>query len=198
MGCYREISKGTNFGGASSPKYIKHDPTNSKRCYNPPIASDDCTASLSAAHRAVIRHIDGWVTQYRVLPIGDASNPTATPKLAMRRAPYGDYTTTYAWQIIADNIENMQLALVMTDGNICYNIDDPAVCEPARAAAVRISLVARSEAEVAGYRDGWPLRYENEAGNVNVTTPRDGYLRRAVTAQIELRNMPAQNYPALP
>ena len=93
-------------------------------------------------------------------------------------------------EIIAENIEDMQLALVMADGRICYQTDDPLLpspgCDPSTAVSVRVTLVARSEAEIAGYNDGQMVTSENRTV---VSATKDGYLRRAVTSQVEMRNM---------
>jgi prepilin-type N-terminal cleavage/methylation domain-containing protein len=195
LSCTREISAGSAHGGSSGSKFLQHNPAKSNSCYNTTPSSDNCAASLSTTHKALIKHITGGVTQYRVMAVGESGNPTSTPKLAMRTATVGDNNVANSatrWQIIAENIEDMQLALVMSDGRICYQTDDPLLpspgCDPSAAVSVRVTLVARSEAEIAGYREGLPLRHENEPATTSAT-PKDGYLRRAVTSQVEMRNM---------
>ncbi|MDB4965329.1 MAG: hypothetical protein JWN44_1018 [Myxococcales bacterium] len=197
LNCTREVSAGSAHGGSSGSKFLQDNPAKSNTCYNKQPSADNCVASLSSTHKALIRHVTGGVTQYRVMAVGESGNPTATPKLTMRTAPMGNTdvsSTGYPWQIIAENIEDMQIALVMADGRICYQTDDPVTpspgCAPTVATSVRLTLVARSEAEIAGFRDGLPVRTENEPATTSATV-KDGYLRRAVTAQIELRNLGA-------
>lgn len=185
--CVREISAGAAHGGSGGTKFLQHNPAQSNRCFNPTPSQDDCTASLSSTNKAVIRHISGQQTTYRVMTPTDPLNVGGSPKLTMRTAPMG---TAYAtdpppWVVIAENIEDMQLALVMRDGRVCNVVDDPTQCNPSQAVAVRITLVARSSSPVPGMTMGEPGQYEDEAAPAT----HDGYLRRALTAEIELRNM---------
>src|SRR5262249_27845718 len=128
-------------------KFVQHNPAQANRCYNYPNKADPCLLDPWPGGSPVpVTHLSGMITAYRVMPVGDALNPTPTPKLTMRTAPMG---TAYdaanpPWTIIAENIEDMQLALIMYDGRICYSVDDPAQCKPSEAVAVRVTLVARS------------------------------------------------------
>ncbi|HZS37321.1 MAG TPA: PilW family protein [Polyangia bacterium] len=124
-------------------------------------------------------------TIYRVIP---AATPSDTPKLALRQAPIGNINPGIGWMPIADNIEDMQIAMVMSDGGICNSVDDPASvaqnCDPSQALAVRITLVARSTNTIAGNPPAPKGGFEDEP----MSTPNDGYLRRSMTTEIMLRN----------
>jgi prepilin-type N-terminal cleavage/methylation domain-containing protein len=192
--CVREISKGSAHGGSGGTKYVQHNPAQSNRCYNYVPSKDPCLELTPPKWPVPVRHLSSGQTVYRVMPIGDPMNPTATPKLAMRAAPMGTAYSAVPWTIIAENIEDMQLAVILSDGRICTSVDDPnpGQCELSLAAAVRVTLVARSTVEQAGYRDGMPVATQREdEPPTPTTTPKDGYLRRSLTAQIELRNMGA-------
>ena len=184
MNCTREISAGGTPGGMK----IQHNPAQSIRCFNKQPSKDECTSYLSSKHpNATIHHISGGRTVYRVMTPTDPLNTGGTPKLTMRQAPLGtaEDDTTYPWTVIAENVEDMQVALIMKDGRICNSIDDTTQCNPTQAAAVRITLVARSSSQVPGVMTGQIGQYEDEAAPKGS----DGYLRRSLTAEIELRNM---------
>jgi prepilin-type N-terminal cleavage/methylation domain-containing protein len=185
--CTREISAGGAHGGNGGTKYIQHNPAKSNSCFNVQPSKDDCTSNLSAKPPATIHHIAGDRTVYRVMTPSDPLNKRGSPKLTMRVAPIGtaEDDAAHPWRIIAENIEDMQLALIMKDGRICNSIDDLTQCDPTQAAAVRITLVARSSSQIPGMTIGKVGQYEDEAA----PTAKDGYLRRSMTAQIEPRNM---------
>jgi prepilin-type N-terminal cleavage/methylation domain-containing protein len=142
----------------------------------------DCTAACTGVNNQTVWHFGAQAeTVFRVLPSTGAGD---TPKLAMRRGRVGQTGTSGSWLIMAENVEDMQLALVMNDGRVCNSIDDPAVCDPSRASAVRITLVGRSSSTVQGLSTSRVGGYEDRTlSNVN-----DGYVRRAVTEEVELRN----------
>jgi prepilin-type N-terminal cleavage/methylation domain-containing protein len=117
------------------------------------------------------------------------ANSNDTPKLMLRQAPINDTTVNYPWMPIADNIEDMQIAMIMSNGDICNSVDNPASaapnCDPTQALAVRITLVARSTTTMAGNPPAPKGGFEDEP----VTqAPNDGFLRRSMTTEINLRN----------
>ena len=142
-----------------------------------------CTISPPATGFEV-RHFS-TETIFRVIPPVVAPGQNDTPKLAMRVAPILNVdTTTYPWMPIADDIEDMQLALVLQNGAVCSSIDDPAICDPSQAMAVRITLVARSSVKEQGTPPSPQGGFEDSA----LTQASDGYLRRSMTTEIVLRN----------
>lgn len=146
-------------------------------CSNP--SPDPCVAATGFA--APVSHFINEML-FRVFPATSASD---SPKLALRQAPIGNIdTAAFPWTIITDNIEDMQIAMLMRDGRVCFDVDDPVVCNPTQLAAVRVTLVGRTPTIVAGAPPSQTGGYEDE-GAVAVN---DGYLRRAITAEIQLRN----------
>jgi len=106
------------------------------------------------------------------------------PKLAMRYANIGDVTATPPWSLISENIEDMQIALLMLDGTVCAYRDDPAVCDPSLVRAIRVTLVGRTSQKMPGAPPSNTGGYED----MPVTAVTDGYLRRAMTSEVVLRN----------
>lgn len=119
-------------------------------------------------------------TVFRVFPAVGAE----PPKLAARYAKIGDVAATTAWTLIGEGIEDMQIALLMQDGTVCNDRDDPTLCDPSLARAMRVTLVGRTADTVQGAPQSQTGGYEDEAA-VAVT---DGYLRRAMTSEVLLRN----------
>ena len=64
----------------------------------------------------------------------DTTDP-ATPRLM---AAFNKLTDQPTWQVLADNIEDLQIAIILTDGTICNSSDDPtsAICDPRKARAI--------------------------------------------------------------
>jgi prepilin-type N-terminal cleavage/methylation domain-containing protein len=88
------------------------------------------------------------------------------------------------WSAVADHIEDLQIATILDDGTVCDSVDDPALCDPARVVAVRLTLEGRSSKKIAGLASGEIGGYEDRrAVHVN-----DHYLRRALISEIQLRN----------
>ena len=128
------------------------------------IRADGCYAArvpACATHGATLRRLSASSTVYRV----DTSG--ASPKLTMRTAPFGTpfADAAHPWIPIADGVEDLQIAVVLADGTVCSDADDPRACDFGRAVAVRLTLVARS----AGSFGGAPLR-------------------RSLTSLVQLRN----------
>ncbi len=161
----------------------------------------------------------------------DQSDPK-TPKLMVAYAPQtgaplaGTAPANMPWQILAENIEDLQVALILTDGTICGALGNsvdgpnpylsPRTCgaadsnivndannaggapDPAtvRVAAVRFTLTARSSNVVSGFAGGTSTAgiqstkggFEDEPA----TTVSDGYLRRSLTTEVELRSTTTQ------
>ena len=97
------------------------------------------------------------------------------------------------WQTLTENIEDLQLAMVMTNGTICgsfgFSTDDGTAgtgpCQPQNVRAVRFTMVARSSSTIPGWTLGGIGAIEDEAA-----TPNDAYLRRVLTEEIQVRNIP--------
>ena len=106
------------------------------------------------------------------------------------------------WQTLTENIEHMQIALVMNDGTICGNglnsVDSPLLCNPLNVRALRITLVARSSSPYGsisgGLYSGW-LSQGTGGQWEDFVQPaqQDGYLRRALTTEFQIRNVPWGN-----
>lgn len=168
-------------------------------CYNQP-ANNGCLAALTAS--AVnpvglsLRHIaGGFGTVYRIMtPTDQGTDTHITPKLTMRSAPFGTplVSTPYPWTVLADNIEDMQIAVILADGTVCGGgsgtaFDNPLTCNFANATAVRVTLVARSTTPLQGAPPSPTGGYEDEP--MVQPNPPDYYLRRSMTATIVLRNL---------
>jgi prepilin-type N-terminal cleavage/methylation domain-containing protein len=116
---------------------------------------------------------------FRVLPPVGTSRDA--PKLLMMETPIGRYQGGL-WQVVAENIEDMQIALIGKNGSVCNSVDSPALCNPALATAVRITLVGRTNntRSVASLMGGYEDRPQ--------TATTDNFIRRSVTSEIQLRN----------
>jgi hypothetical protein len=170
--CLREVS------GLKRPAALAHDPSQSSRCFNP--KREACLLRCSAEAPCAVRRLAA-PTAFRVdLGVPTAVGP-ATPRLTMRQAPFGTAFDARPWTVIAENIEDLQLALILDDGRVCNHADDPAVCDPAHAVAVRVTLVGRSAAPSA--REGGRVggAEDRPAAQVN-----DRFLRRALESEIDL------------
>ena len=118
---------------------------------------------------------------FRVLPAVGSD----APRLALRRAPVGDAApATCDWETVVEDIEDLQIALIQDTGQVCVSVDDPALCDPARIVAVRLTLVGRSSSPYASAPPSAVGGYEDRPALL----VRDGYLRRALTTEIHLRN----------
>jgi hypothetical protein len=168
--CVREVVGGT----------IQHTPTGS--CANPPVGADPCIAGITT-WPVLVRRLTGGNAVFRI------GNFNGTPMLQVSFSPLGTTPANMVWQTIAENIEDLQVALVMDDGRVCgsaaYSVDDPALCDPTKVRAVRFTLTARSSSTVTGGVAIYPGGgYEDKAA----TTWNDGYLRRSITTEVQLRN----------
>ena len=197
VGQVREVTTGFSGNATSaSPGQVKHQKGTS--CYNPAPgncpACDKCLGNFGCAQPgAPIRHFSGGSTVYRIMTSADQGDATGliSPKLTMRTAPFGTAfnDTTYRWVPLADNIEDMQIAVILLDGTVCSNNDNPATCNFANAAAVRVTLVGRSAQPLQGVPASPVGGYEDETASTPASTSVQAYyLRRAMTATIELRN----------
>jgi hypothetical protein len=139
-----------------------------------------------------VRHIAAGGTVYRVDPGAALPPARSTPRLVMGQGPFGKPLTdrSFTWTVIAENIEDMQIAVILNDGTVwgsnpdTNNTDDPTRYEFRNIAAVRITLVGRSSSPVSGAGVSLVGGYEDYP-NVKQT---DGYLRRSLTSTIQLRN----------
>jgi prepilin-type N-terminal cleavage/methylation domain-containing protein len=180
----------------AAPGIIKNQ--NGGSCYNPAPGLDGCLAGNGRPHGcagpgSTLRHFSGGGTVYRIMTSADQGDATGliSPKLTMRTAPFGTpfNDATHKWTPLADGIEDMQLAVILADGTVCNAVDDPAACNFANAVAVRVTLVGRSSSPMQGVPQSPLGGYEDEPA----VTPAIGslaaaYLRRAVTATVQLRN----------
>jgi hypothetical protein len=202
-----------NANPANGQGTLKHNKGGS--CYNPnPGASgkngDQCLGNFGCAHPgSPIRHLSSGGTVYRVMTSADQGDATGrtTPKLTMRTAPLGTSfgDPNYPWIPIADNIEDMQIAIIVgtgpnagsvcADGNSSIYDTPPPVggaagptnCDFGNAAAVRVTLVARSAQPIQGVPSTASGGYEDEPSQKS-TGLNAFYLRRSMTATIQLRN----------
>jgi prepilin-type N-terminal cleavage/methylation domain-containing protein len=188
QGQIREITKGYN--GTTPPAAgIQHHKGGS--CYNlAPGNCPQCDKCLGnggcASPGAPIRHFSGTSTVFRVTSKADA-NYQDPPKLTMAQPAFGTAASQVQWTALADNIEDMQIAIILQDGTVCTYVDDPAMCNFANAVAVRITLVARSRGTSPNATPSPVGGYEDEP-QVPMTAPGDGYIRRAMTTTVQLRN----------
>lgn len=181
ISCVREIT-GVNAG----LQQVSHaSPGTVFPCANPTAANETCGAQsttccglsgLSAASVAPVRRYRNELV-FRVMP----TTGRDAPKLLMMETPIGRYQGGL-WQVVAENIEDMQIALIGKNGSVCNSVDSPALCNPSLATAVRITLVGRTNntRSVASLTGGYEDRPQA------ATT--DNFIRRAVTSEIQLRN----------
>jgi len=199
LACARPYEATTGWAGTptqAAPGTIKNQHGGS--CYNPPPGLDGCLAGNGRPHGcagpgSTMRHFSAGGTVYRVMTSADQGDATGyvSPKLAMRSAPFGTpfADATYKWIPLADGIEDLQLAVILADGTVCNNVDDPAACNFANAVAVRITLVGRTASSLQGVPQSPLGGYEDEPA----TTPAAGslaatFLRRSMTSTVQLRS----------
>jgi prepilin-type N-terminal cleavage/methylation domain-containing protein len=177
----------------------------SSNCWNP--VTDNCLNSVTSSNTQptyVFRGLAAVV--FRV----DQTDPK-TPRLMASYTVPGQPPN---WQILAENIEDLQIALILTDGTICgrsgNSVDGPnpfsnprscgaaqALATPpdastVRVAAVRFTLTARSSNVVSGFNatdvahgiQSTTGGFEDEPA----TVVSDGYLRRSLTSVVEVRS----------
>jgi prepilin-type N-terminal cleavage/methylation domain-containing protein len=151
-------------------------------CANPSVESTK-VESAATAHQPV-KHFGQTSQSYFRILAGTTS--FAAPRLVMQQSRPNKATAGGTWITIAENIEDMQIALLLDNGRFCNATDDPAQCELARAKAVRITLVGRSPISIQGLSSTQTKvgGYEDRAS----VAANDQYLRRALTEEIELRN----------
>jgi prepilin-type N-terminal cleavage/methylation domain-containing protein len=171
-------------------------------CWNPAAtAPDKClppprNAAGCALAGAQLRHVKSGGTVYRILDKNDADFPQTapnTPKLVMSTSPFGTASSAMNWTVLADNVEDMQIAVILADGTLCgastaANSDNPAGgCNFANALAVRVTLTARSASPQPSVSPSPTGGYEDEPTVALPANP-DGFIRRALTTTIILRN----------
>jgi len=175
-GCFRQVTaKGATTGSPGSTP-ITHGTSPAYLCANTDTA---CTTAIT--YPTPVRRFRNQ-TFFRIVPPPAGSRESG--KLAVAIVPIGDPPANPTWNIIADDIEDMQIALMMADGRVCRDVDDPALCDPAQASAVRVTLTARTLSAVPGRPPSQSGGYEDRS-RVDET---DGRLRRSLTSEIGLRN----------
>ena len=190
--CAQPYQVTTGYSGkptAGSPGDIKVVPGQS--CYDPPPGQDLCLNHPKgcAPPGAPLRHISGGGTVYRIMPASEQGlGATVSPKLTMRSAPFGTASTdpAHPWTVLADNIEDMQIAVILQDGTVCNYIDDPSLCTFATAAAVRVTLTGRSATVIPGASLSPMGGYEDAPTKIG--SQPDGFIRRSMTTTVVLRN----------
>jgi prepilin-type N-terminal cleavage/methylation domain-containing protein len=198
--CIREISAHNTSG---TTKTISHAPggTDSYCFDSPPIPTTPDVCNITPSTQ--LRHFKPTVTAYRVMPSGDTYNSGSgsTPKLTMRSAPMN---TAYNanWTVIAENIDDMQIAVISQAGLVCNQYNDPSFyypvnaatsCDITNAAAVRVTLSARSSSKMEGVTVDTTPYAEDRIALVPADPTVVGYLHRSLTAEIELRNMGSES-----
>lgn len=132
------------------------------------------------------------MTIFRVEPL-----PTiACPNGHCLMASYTAINAAANWQLVAENVWDLQFAFIMSDGRVCgtqdpitrviYSTDDPNLCDPRSVKAIRFSITARSAQPARGFNGGQYGNIEDEL----LVVINDGYLRRTVTAEVQVRNNP--------
>ena len=203
--CIRQVTAITPDGGASVGGLVSVASNN-----NNPNPGDPCLSSVFPPAGVTVPGKSQVVYAYpvdrsvvfRVDPTPAAGTPARL--LAWYSSPtvpsyYPWSTGLQNWQPLAENIENMQIAMVMNDGTLCGNnlnsVDSTALCNPQNIRAVRVTLVARSSSSFGstsgGVFSGWISqgtggRWEDFAQPAS----QDGYLRRSLTTEIQIRNVP--------
>ncbi|MSP57153.1 MAG: prepilin-type N-terminal cleavage/methylation domain-containing protein [Myxococcales bacterium] len=144
------------------------------------------------------------------LPAGGGGNPSCTnpPCLMAAYTPLSAPPANNAaasWQLVVENVEDMQFAFILGDtGNVAtagkacgamlFAVDDPAVgvCDPRRVKAVRFSVTVRSSSTIPGFNLGEIKQVEDSPAVLAAAlgAPGNQFLRRTVTAEVQLRNNP--------
>jgi prepilin-type N-terminal cleavage/methylation domain-containing protein len=188
-GCLRQITGGP-YGPttAVATTIISHGPGVGSQCVN---NDTTCTTLfgpglLNPTEVRVLRN----QTFFRIMPApGGASNST---KLAVLVTGIGDPPAQPVWSIVADDIEDMQVALLMNDGTVCNDVDDPALCDPSLAVAVRVTLTGVTLSTAHGMTQvtvgAGPLSQKLGYEDTAPQAANDGYIRRSLTSEIILRN----------
>jgi prepilin-type N-terminal cleavage/methylation domain-containing protein len=114
-----------------------------------------------------------WLT-YRI----DQSDPTRPVLQVDRHDGLG-------WQVVAENIEDMQIRYLMADGT---EIDDPTGSEK-NIRAVRLTIVARTSQQDRDNRTFTPIDLGNPLGDHSPAAIPDGYRRTMLSSTIQVRNL---------
>ncbi len=192
-GVLRQISAAVPGSTLASGVYntlVPHQTSGSADC-----ANNDAALTPALPLPTPVRRFRNQI-YFRVLKTAAVGNTVDSSRLVVAIVPMTPVDppqgSTPAWSILADDIEDLQLALLMADGRVCNDTDDPAlaptgVCDPSQATALRVTLTARqvvngltpkgAEAQIGGFEDNWP--------GVAAT---DGRVRRSLTSEITLRN----------
>ncbi|HEX4460873.1 MAG TPA: prepilin-type N-terminal cleavage/methylation domain-containing protein, partial [Polyangia bacterium] len=123
--CIREI---TAVSSGGTTKTLTHNLSSAKYCFNyVPTGGDTCAAGINTNTPTELRHLEPNVTAYRIMTPTDTYNTNGTPKLTYRYAPMNTpyNSSTYNWNVIAENIDDMQIAVISKSGVVCNQSNDP-------------------------------------------------------------------------
>lgn len=182
--CLRYINRIDNSGGGGNSNAGGLDAASGQNCNNPPGGNDNCNTAANVTFPTTVMRIRATSVAFRVFPQCSTVN-TAPCLMATFTVP----GQTPSWQVLAENIEDLQIAVLLKDGTVCgrsgYGVDDPTDCPPTQIRAVRYTLTARSRTQITGFNLGQSGGWEDEP----LASSTDGYLRRSVTNEVELRNV---------
>lgn len=88
-------------------------------------------------------------------------------------------------QVVAENIDNLQLQYLLNDGSLVNDPDNPPTTSGSDVRAVKVFLLARTANIIRNYTD--PNTYN--MGNNPIPNPNDGYRRKLLTSIIKTRNI---------
>jgi prepilin-type N-terminal cleavage/methylation domain-containing protein len=187
-GCLRQITNGP-FAATTNvvTTLIGHGGAGSQ-CVN---NDTTCTALFSPAliNATEVRVLRNQ-TFFRIMPApGGGSNST---KLGVLVTGIGDPQPPTVWSVVADDIEDMQIALLMNDGRVCNDVDDPALCDPSQAVALRVTLTGVTLSTANGMSQSvagsGPVSQKLGYEDTLPQAASDGFIRRSLTSEIILRN----------
>ncbi len=118
---------------------VAHGPGVGSQCVNnDPNTDPACTVitAMPLGNSTPVRVLRNQ-TFFRIMPAPGGGNST---KLGVLVTGIGDPPVQATWSLVADDIEDMQIALLMNDGRVCNDVDDPALCDPSQAVALRVTL----------------------------------------------------------
>jgi len=122
---------------------------------------------------------DDWIFRVDVIVYYVDDNPNHP---CLLRKNLGNNETA---QVVAENIDNLQLQYLLNDGSLVNDPDNPPTTSGSNVRAVKVFLLARTGNIIRNYTD--PNTYN--MGNNPIPNPNDGYRRRLLTSIIKTRNI---------